>query len=87
MPSSIVDDRIRGFRTYIVQIHYQEGQKEMYCIVFSNRKWKKSDPIFHQESAGFFWRRFAQVLFVFQSRAVDFDLVVEQGRPAMRFGH
>ena len=47
---------------------------------------EKSGPNFHQESAGLFWRRLAQVLFVFQARAVDFDLVVEQGRPAMRFG-
>ena len=88
MPSTIVDDRIRGFRTYIVQIHYQNGQKEMktVCYVCFNRKLKESDPNFHQKSAGLFWRRLAQVLFVFQARAVDFDLVVEQGGPAMRFG-
>ena len=33
MPSTIVDDRIRGFRTYIVQIHYEKGQKEMKTFV------------------------------------------------------
>ena len=88
MPSTIVDDRIRGFRTYIVQIHYYDGQKEMktVCYVCFNCKLKESDPNFHQESAGLFWRRFAQVLFVFQSWSVHFDLVVEQGGPAMRFG-
>ena len=56
------------------------------CYVCFNCKLKESDPNFHQESAGLFWRRFAQVLFVFQSWSVHFDLVVEQGRPAMRFG-
>ena len=33
MPSTIVDDRMRGFRTYIVQIHYEKGQKEMKTFV------------------------------------------------------
>ena len=61
-------------------------RNENVCIVCFNRKLKERDPNFHQESAGLFWRRLAQVLFVFQARAVDFDLVVEQGGPAMRFG-
>ena len=88
MPSTIVEDRIRGLRTYIVQKHYQKGteRNENFCIVCFNRKWKESDPNFHQESAGLFWRRLAQVLLVFQARAVHLDLVVEEGRPAMRFG-
>ena len=43
MPSTIVDDRIRGLRTYIVQVHYQEGQKEMktfvlYVLIASGKK-------------------------------------------------
>ena len=61
-------------------------RNENICIVCFNRKWKESDPNFHQESARLFWRRLAQVLLVFQARAVHLDLVVEQGRPAMRFG-
>ena len=61
-------------------------RNENFCIVCFNRKLKEKDPNFHQESAGLFWWRLAQVLFVFQSRPVHFDLVVEQGRPAMRFG-
>ena len=55
----------------------------LYVLIASG---KKVIQIFHQESAGLFWRRLAQVLLVFQPRAVDLDLVVEQGRPAMRFG-